>query len=51
MEMDPIKAAWKQTAKIVTWEEYLRNRNESSRENGFKDAYEEYFSKLSKNLI
>lgn len=43
MEFDPIKTAWEETEKIVSWEEYLKNRNESSIENGFKDAYEEYF--------
>ena len=47
--MDPIRDAYEETTKIVSWEDYLENRNKSSRENGFKDAYEEYEHNLNES--
>lgn len=42
--MDPIKQAWREVEHEISWKEYLENRNNSSRELGYKDAYDEYYS-------
>ena len=48
--MDPIREAYEETDKRVTWEEYLENRNKSSQANGFKDAYDEYEHNFKESL-
>lgn len=50
MEIDPIKEAWIESGSKISWEKYLENRNKSSAESGFKDAYDEYYYNYNNSI-